>query len=137
MGSGDVRVEVVVEDDALAPRGRTTVLSLSWRRADPLAVLLAVTARPDHPALPHGEWMVLRDFLRYGLEEPTGDGDVRIAPLGSTVRFRLRKEGRPCEISVPRGTVCDFLDATEAIVPAGEERSDEALDELIRRLLET
>ena len=50
-----------------------TVLGLAWRREDPLAVRLTLAAQPDHPALPRGEWSVLRDFLRYGVEEPTGD----------------------------------------------------------------
>jgi hypothetical protein len=40
-----------------------------------------------------------------------------------------------CSISVPATVVREFLDATERVVPAGEERSDEAIDRLIEQLL--
>lgn len=113
------------------------MLRLGWRRSDPLAVNLLLTAQPDHPALPRGHWMVLRDFLRYGLTEPTGDGDVRIRPdpVRPLVWFELERAGRPCCVSIPARSLTGFLDATEQIVPAGEERSAEALDALIERLL--
>ena len=60
------------------PGERITVLTLNWRKSDPMAVYLTVRSTPDHPALPRGRWVVLRDYLRYGLEEPTGDGAVRV-----------------------------------------------------------
>lgn len=132
----DVRVEVVVEDEAPGRR-HTTILQLGWRRSDPLAVTLVVTAQPNHPALPRGSWVVLRDFLRYGLDEPTGDGDVRITPIGARVRLDLTRDGRTCGVMVDPVTLREFLDATEAIVPAGEERSEQALDALIQRLLDS
>jgi hypothetical protein len=135
----DVTTEIVVDDGGSSGRGRLTVLRLGWRSADPLAVTLVLTAQPDHPALPRGSWVVLRDFLRYGLEEPTGDGEVRIRPEGAAdrVEFELNRPGRPCSVSVPREEVRGFLAATDECVPAGEERSDDALDALIERLLAT
>lgn len=113
------------------------MLQLSWRRDDPLAVVLLVTPRPEHPSLPRGRWVVLRDFLRYGLEQATGDGDVRLRPDVARGRLRLEllRGVRPCVLTVPIARVRDFLDASEETVPAGEERSDVALDELIERLL--
>lgn len=118
--------------------GHAAVLRLSWCREDPLAIVLLVSARPDHPALPRGRWVVLRDFLRYGLEEPTGDGDVRIRPEPERRNLRLELCGRsrPCLLDVPIERVAAFLDATERLVPAGEERNEAALDELIVRLLD-
>lgn len=132
-----MRTEVVVDAAGSVGRGRRTTLRLSWRRDDPLAVVLLVLAEPDHPALPRGRWVVLRDFLRYGLEEPTGDGDVRIRPEagGARVVLELLRGGRPCTLEVPAEVVSRFLDASEAIVPTGEESSDAALDALIGRLL--
>ncbi len=129
--------EVVLEDGS-AGRGRTTVLRLSWSRADPLAVSLTLTTEPDHPALPRGSWVVLRDFLRYGLDVPTGDGDVRLRPDsdGEAVVLQLARGHRPCEVSVPCGRLREFLDATEAVVPTGEEASEAAIDALIDRLLQ-
>ena len=135
--SDPVTVEVVISDGGSTGRGRRTVLALVWSPADPLAVQLLLTAQPDHPALPRGEWVVLRDFLRYGLDEPTGDGEVRIRPdeVRDCLWFELARPGRAACVSVPRTVARDFLDRTEAAVPSGEERSEAALDELLDRLL--
>jgi hypothetical protein len=129
-----ITAEVVISDDGQTGRGRRTVLSLVWSAQDPLAVELVLTAQPDHPALPRGRWVVLRDFLRYGLSEPTGDGEVRIRPdeLRDRVWFELARPGRAACVSVPREVARDFLDRTDAETPSGV---DEALDALLERLL--
>ena len=156
MQQGDVVVDVVV-NRAVPPAAaagwrsrpragqrsadrdeRITVLTLSWRQDDPLAVNLILSSTPDHPALPRGSWVVLRDFLRYGLEEPTGDGAVHIQPEpgGQRVLLRLAQAGRPAWISAPCSVLRSFLDQTDALDPTGEERSAEALDLVIDRLLQ-
>ena len=134
---GQISAHVVVDDAGMSGHGHTTVLGLRWRRDDPLAVVLTLAAQPDHPALPRGEWAVLRDFLRYGVEEPTGDGVVRIRPgEGDDVILELLGEAKPYLVHVPAEVICEFLDATEAMVPTGAEGDDAALDALIERLLE-
>ena len=137
MTSAAISVEVVIDDGGSTGRGRMTVLTLLWRPDDPLAVELLLTAQPDHPALPRGRWVVLRDFLRYGLDEPTGDGEVRIRPDDERDRvwLELARPGRAACVSVPRSTARDFLERTEAAVPSGSERSEQAIDELLARLL--
>jgi hypothetical protein len=137
VGGREVVADVVIDDGVHSGRGRLTVLRLAWRPADPLAVDITLTAQPDHPALPRGHWVVLRDFLRYGLEEPTGDGEVRIRPDDTRDRvwFELARPGRAACVSVPRAVARDFLDRTADVVPTGEERSDEAIDALLARLL--
>ncbi|MDP9239791.1 MAG: SsgA family sporulation/cell division regulator [Actinomycetota bacterium] len=132
-----VTVEVVITDRHLSGRGRTCSLRLDWLAADPLAVHLVLAAAPDHPSLPRGTWVVLRDFLRYGLEEPTGDGAVRIAPAPSRdrVRLDLARDCGDCWVTVAARVLRDFLDETEALVASGGERGDEELDALIARLL--
>lgn len=132
-----VTAEVVVTDRHVSGRGRTTTLRLTWLAADPLAVHLTVTATPDHPSLPRGTWVVLRDFLRYGLDEPTGDGAVRIRPEPGRdrVRLDLARDCGGCWLTVPSQVVQDFLESTQALVPSGEERAGEELDALIARLL--
>lgn len=134
---GEVVATVVVADGGLSGRGRITVLRFGWHADEPLAVSLRLSAQPDHPALPRGRWTVLRDFLRYGLEQPTGDGAVRIGPDagGSRLRLELRDDGRPAGVSVEQATVRAFLDRTEQDVPSGSERSDAAVDALLTRLL--
>ena len=129
--------EVVIDDGGHTGRGRRTVLTLTWSPDDPLAVSLLLSAQPDHPALPRGEWVILRDFLRYGLEEPTGDGEVRIRPddLRDRVWFELARPGRAACVSIPREVARGFLDRTEQCVPCGDERSADAIDSLLSRLL--
>ena len=114
-----------------------TVLQLAWHAQDPLAVELLLTAQPDHPALPRGRWVVLRDFLTYGLEESTGDGEVKISPdsIRDRVWFELARPGRAACVSIPRPLLREFLARTEQCVPLGTERSDEAIDALLERLL--
>lgn len=131
-----VTAEVVVADGHATGRQHRTVLRLSWYAGDPLAVHVLLTAQPDHPALPRGRWTMLRDFLRYSLSHPTGDGDVRTRPVaqGRAVQLELLRHGRLTTVRVPAEVLRGFLDATEECVPAGEERSDEALDELLARL---
>jgi hypothetical protein len=149
----DVTVDIDVDDPGPAGvpgarrpeahrRVRRTVLRLIWQQDDPLAVRLQLISTPDHPALPRGSWIVLRDFLRYGLEEATGDGEVRISPLKAdedaalgVVAIRLARDGRPAWVQVPGEAVRDFLDQTDAVIPSGEESSEEALDALIKALL--
>lgn len=138
-GVSSVTSEVVVEGDGASGRGRLTVLRLSWRPDDPLAVALVVTAQPDHPALPRGRWICLRDSLRAGLDEPTGSGQVRVAPdrLRRRIVLELARGGRPCRVSLPREVLRAFLDETERVVPIGAETGHLAVDALIERLLAT
>jgi hypothetical protein len=135
--SAPVAVEVVIDDGGSTGRGRITVLTLLWQPEDPLAVEILLVAQPDHPALPRGRWVVLRDFLRYGLDEPTGDGAVRIRPdsARSRVQLELARTGRDAVVSVPTDTLLAFLEQTERAVPSGSERSEEAIDALLAKLL--
>ena len=135
--SEPVFLEVVIDDGGHAGRGRITVLRLGWSQADPLAVELLLTAQPDHPALPRGRWVVLRDFLTYGLEQATGDGEVKIRPddIRDRVWFELARPGRAACVSVSRPKLREFLARTEQCVPYGSERSDQAIDALLDRLL--
>jgi hypothetical protein len=134
----EVAASAIFDDGRLAGLGLTTLLTFRWQADDPLAVSLTVTAEPDHPSLPRGEWVILRDFLRYGMEHPTGDGEVRMRPDAELDRmwFELARPGRAAPVSVDRAVVRDFLDRTEAIVPTGEESSAEVIDALVNRLLE-
>lgn len=133
-----VTTQVVIDDGAHAGPGRHTELTLTWTPADPLAVQLELTAMPEHPALPRGRWVVLRDFLHYGLDEPTGDGAVRIRPdlVRDRVWLELDRYGRPACVSLPRPVLVAFLERTELAVPSGTERSDAALEDLLNRLLQ-
>jgi hypothetical protein len=135
--TGHVSTRVVVNDDGATSTRHRTVLALSWNDSDPLAVSILLSTEPDHPSLPRGEWVMLRDFLRYGCSEPTGDGSVRIRPdADGRVLLVLQDKTKTFEIRVPTATVTGFLDETELAVPTGREAGEEVLDELIRRLLD-
>lgn len=133
---GDVRASLHVDSVRTAGRARLT-LQLEWYRQDPLAVRLRLLSEPDHPAMPTGQWVLLRDFLRYGLEEPTGDGDVRIGPgpLDRVVLRLARATGGTVVVPVATKEVRAFLDDTERIVASGAEGADDAVDALIEALL--
>lgn len=134
---GDITAHVVVEDAGLSGHGRLTILGLAWNAEDPLAVRLTLSAQPDHPALPRGEWAVLREFLRYGVEEPTGDGAVRIGPDGNgRVRLELLGAAKPYAVHCSADVIREFLDETESVVATGAEADDTVMDALIARLLE-
>lgn len=134
---GEITAHVVVDDSGMSGHGHLTVLGLAWSERDPLAVQLSLSAQPDHPALPRGQWAVLREFLRYGIEEPTGDGDVRIRPEGDgRVRLELLGEAKPYAVHVAADVLRGFLDDTEAVVASGAEAGEEMMDALISRLLE-
>ncbi|MEP7054938.1 MAG: SsgA family sporulation/cell division regulator [Actinomycetota bacterium] len=132
-----VSEDILVDADHPGRIGRT-MMRLEWQRHAPIAVRMHLTTLPDHPALPRGDWSVLRDFLRYGLDEPTGDGDVRIVPdpNGRHVTLQLIFDGRRSCIELPRSTVLAFLDRTEVIEPSGEAGEAATLDILVARLLE-
>jgi hypothetical protein len=130
----EMRVDIVADTDA--PTRSATTLRLCWRRRDPLAVSLTVVREPDHPALVQGEWVLLRDFLRYGIDAATGDGNVHLRPgTEANVVIDLSGAAGRCSVSVPAMVVREFLDATERVVPAGKEGSDAAIDRLIDELL--
>jgi hypothetical protein len=134
---GEITAHVVVDDSGMSGHGHLTVLGLAWSANDPLAVRLSLSAQPDHPALPRGHWAVLREFLRYGIEEATGDGDVRIRPEGDgRVRLELLGEAKHYAVHVGADVLRGFLDDTEAIVATGAEADEEMMDALISRLLE-
>jgi hypothetical protein len=135
--TGQVSTRVVVNDDGGTSTRHRTVLSLSWDDSDPLAVRIVLSTEPDHPSLPRGEWVMLRDFLRYGCTEPTGDGAVRVRPESNgRILLALQDDTKTFEVRVPAVTITGFLDETERGVPTGREAGEEVLDELIRRLLD-
>src|SRR5215203_408273 len=83
-------------------RGHVPALRLSWSAADPLAVVLVVGARPPHPSLLRGRWVVLRDALRAvlapgggppggaGVGAPRPAGHVQMSRTGEHVTLTLR-----------------------------------------------
>src|SRR5215207_1703687 len=128
-------------------RGHVPVLRLSWSDGDPLAVVVVVGARPPHPSLLRGRWVVLRDALRT-LLGPAGErpadagaggsrpaGHVQMSRQGEHVTLTLRSASLPCVVTVPAAPLREFLAESDALVPPGDERWTAALDVEIARML--
>ena len=128
-------------------RGHVSVLRLSWSAGDPLAVVVVVGARPAHPALLRGRWVVLRDALRSvlgpggagpvgaGVGGPRPAGHVQLSRHDEHVTLTLRSASLPCVVSVPAPPLRRFLAETDAVVPPGDEPCRAALDAEIARML--
>jgi len=132
----------IVMGDGQPWRGHLPVLRLSWVDSDPLAVVVVVGARPPHPALLRGRWVVLRDALRAVLAPDVGSqmparpaGHVSMSRLGEHVTLTLRSPSLPCVVTVPAGPMREFLADTDAVVPPGGEPWAPALDAEIARML--
>jgi hypothetical protein len=145
--TGTVTREIVLGGGQRAGRAPLSVLRLSWSAADPLAVVLVVAAKPEHPSLLRGRWVVLRDRFREvlagtepdratGRELDGAGGHVQVTAAGSRVTLTLRAVPLPCVITVPAEPIRAFLAETEAIVPAGRERCQSALEAEISRMLD-
>jgi hypothetical protein len=132
----------IVLGDGRPWRGHLAVLRLSWVDSDPLAVVVVVGARPPHPALLRGRWVVLRDALRAVLAPDVGSqmparpaGHVSMSRQGEHVTLTLRSPSLPCVVTVPAGPMREFLADTDAVVPPGGEPWAPALDAEIARML--
>jgi hypothetical protein len=132
----------IVLGDGRPWRQPTPVLRLSWADSDPLAVVVVVGARPPHPALLRGRWVVLRDTLRAVLAPGAGSqtparpaGHVSMSRQDEHVTLTLRSASLPCVVTVPAEAIREFLAETDAIVPPGRESWASALDAEIARVL--
>ena len=136
--------EIVLGGGQPGGRAPQSVLRLSWSAADPLAVLLVVAAKPEHPSLLRGRWVVLRDRFRDVLAAGGRPGDVpdvigghvQVRLSGTALTLTLRAVPLPCIVTVPVDPVRAFLAETDAIVPPGRERCQPALDAELSRMLD-
>lgn len=126
----------VHEEMLIAEHGDGTPVRSRWtyRASEPYAVTVAFQSGPGRWV----EWVFSRDLVDAGLTGSAGLGDVRIRPERSFERSVV-----VLEISSPEGqarveldlrSVAEFLDATSAIVPIGEEEAYVDIDALIDEL---
>jgi Streptomyces sporulation and cell division protein, SsgA len=137
--------QTVTREIALGDVGRAgprpdTVLRLDWSESDPLAVVLVVAAKPSHPSLLRGRWVVLRDRLAGAVagtdvDTPTAAGHVQINLHGEQATLTLRGATLPCVVTIPVAPLRSFLAETAAIVPPGGEGCAAALEAELSRML--
>lgn len=138
-GSGhtlsDVALDITVEcmDDRGIRHEIDTVLG--YRSSDPFAVAMTFVTSDGNLV-----WTFARDLLIRGVESPTGEGDVHVAPaIGLSGRAMVS-----IELSSPDGhlvllarssDVNDFLARTAALVAPGTESDFFDADMLISQVL--
>lgn len=138
-GSGrtvaDVAVDMTVECmDDRGVRHQLDVV-LGYRRTDPYAVTMTfLTGSGDLT------WTFGRDLLVHGINIPTGQGDVHVAPsIGSNgrsvVHIELTSPDGHLVLQAKAEDVTEFLARANSVVPVGEENLQVDVDVLIAQLL--
>ena len=93
----------------------------SYTAADPFAVTLGVRARSDRFV----EWLVARDLVVDALRGPAGFGDIRMSPQHvqgyDIVEIEIRASDGRAVLEVDRDLLTQFVDASTALVPLGDE----------------
>jgi hypothetical protein len=120
---------------AAAPRMPSIPATLHYDRDDPFAVRMTFPA----PATLEGVevcWTFARDLLAAGMQEPEGNGDVRVRPYGydRTVLEFHAPEGTAV-VHVRSGELRRFLEATGELVPTGLEHLRLDLDHELAELM--
>ncbi|MFJ7245707.1 SsgA family sporulation/cell division regulator [Kitasatospora sp. NPDC098652] len=120
---GHLAMNLVVSPELSFP----IVVDLGYEAGDPYAVRFTFHLPGDAPVT----WVFARELLLDGLGGPSGEGDVRIGPLG----------GEPAEVSIalcsPNGhavlharaaALAAFLARADRLVPVGRESIGKELD---------
>ncbi|EME98795.1 SsgA family sporulation/cell division regulator [Streptomyces mobaraensis NBRC 13819 = DSM 40847] len=98
-------------------------VELAYDSSDPYAVKFTFHLPGDAPVT----WAFARELLLDGLSQPSGEGDVHIAPASaqhlSDVFIRLQVGGEGALFRAGAAPLVAFLDRTDRVAPLGEERS--------------
>ena len=121
----------------IGPRSWTEIPTVfAYDAADPFAVRITFGETPaDGDGV---AWLVGRDLLRTGLDQPAGGGDVRVWPASAAadvLLLHLRAPSGEALFELSRAALAAFLRGTEALVPAGGEGTVLDLDEELAVLL--
>ncbi|MFD7439851.1 SsgA family sporulation/cell division regulator [Streptomyces sp. NPDC059909] len=98
-------------------------VELRYETEDPYAVRMTFHLPGDAPVT----WAFGRELLIDGINGPSGDGDVHIAPTApeglSDVSIRLQVGSDRAMFRVSASPLVAFLDRTDKLVPLGQERT--------------
>ncbi|EDY62241.2 SsgA protein [Streptomyces pristinaespiralis ATCC 25486] len=114
-------------------------VGLDYETGDPYAVRMTFHLPGDAPVT----WAFGRELLLDGINGPSGDGDVHIAPVGpeslSDVIIRLRVGGDSAMFRAGAAPLVAFLDRTDKLLPMGQELTlgdfELSLEEALGRIL--
>ncbi|HEV7212257.1 MAG TPA: SsgA family sporulation/cell division regulator [Blastococcus sp.] len=128
----------------VGPQSWTEVPALlRYDPSDPFAVRIAFGDVGDENGSVDADgggiaWLVSRELLLSGLDQPAGDGDVRVWPASAATDvlfLHLRAPSGEALFELSRATVAAFLRQTESLVPAGSESDLLDLDDELQMLL--
>lgn len=115
--STDMNLRVTDSRNSRAPVEATALYSTQ----DPYAVTFIFKISETESV----RWLFARQLLLDGLTSPSGDGDVHLYPGGSgsgkVVVLELRSPSGHAFFELPATAVTEFLVASWALVPPGEE----------------
>ncbi|MFJ1707781.1 SsgA family sporulation/cell division regulator [Kitasatospora sp. NPDC088346] len=110
------------------------MVDLEYDAADPFAVRLTFH-------LPGGEpvtWVFARELMVDGISRPSGEGDVRIEPVGAELteaRIVLHSPEGAAELRAESPALIAFLARTDRLVAMGEEATAGDLDAQLAGIL--
>lgn len=129
--------------DLIDAAGSVTAVhaDLTFDAADPYAVVAGFSMSPS-PELAGDAvcWVFARSLLATGVNEPVGEGDVRIWPClnaqgqAVTVIELLSPDGEAL-LQARSDQVCEFLAESELLVPSGSEGIHLDVEDTIAQLL--
>jgi hypothetical protein len=129
--SAEFEVRLVVAGHEAVP----LTASLYYYADDPFAIRMAFDVHTDEPV----EWIFDRDLLATGLQEPAGEGDVRISPGNRVDRdvlnIVLTSPSGHARFEAPLSATATFVQRTFAVVAAGHETDSIDLGRQIRELI--
>ncbi|MCO1655796.1 SsgA family sporulation/cell division regulator [Pseudonocardia humida] len=128
--------EPVRQDMFTVLHGQATPIVTRWsyQACDPFAVTLAVRIQQGHWI----EWLVARDLVVQALDEPAGEGDIRMTPKTASgyriVEIEIRSTDGRAVLEVDHDLLHRFVHATLEVVALGQETAQVDLDEAIARI---
>lgn len=107
---------------------------LRYETSDPFAVALLLGADlPDDDVI---EWIFSRSLLASGLSDLSGQGDVRIEPVGrDSVHIELSSPSGRAVLAINRNVIVSFLTQTCLLVAPGTESDHLDIDAELTQLL--
>ncbi|HEY1971383.1 MAG TPA: SsgA family sporulation/cell division regulator [Pseudonocardia sp.] len=116
-------IDRVQQDMFAVLHGQETPLLTRWsyRSDDPFAVMMSI-ARPSGRWI---DWLMARDLIIEGLDQPAGIGDVQLTPFSDgefdVLEVKIGDDEGFASLEFDRDLVERFLDASYDIVPVGAE----------------
>ncbi|MFJ1753649.1 SsgA family sporulation/cell division regulator [Kitasatospora sp. NPDC088134] len=110
------------------------VVDLDYDGADPFAVRFTFHLPGDEPVA----WVFARELLVDGLGRPSGEGDVRIEPIGDDLAeaaLLLRSPEGDALMHTAVPPLLAFLARTDRVVPMGQELAGDDLDQELAGIL--